>query len=58
MNEQRLIRCGRQVDQFDVDGLVLDRLGRVRDLDQLARGLFRIAERLRLDVSHGLDARL
>src|SRR5258706_331702 len=44
----------RQVDQLDVDALILDRLGRVRDLDQLARGLLRIAERLRLDVSHGL----
>ena len=42
----------RQVDQFDVDALILDRLGCVCDFDQLARGLFRIAERRWLDVSH------
>jgi hypothetical protein len=48
----------RQVDQFDVHALILDRLGRVRDFDQLSRGLFRIAERRWLHVSHGLDAQL
>jgi len=38
-----------------VDALILDRLGRVCDFDQLARGLFRIAERpLARCISTGL----
>jgi hypothetical protein len=37
-----------------VDALILDRLGCVCDFDQLARGLFGIAERRWLGVSPGL----
>jgi hypothetical protein len=34
----------RQVDQLDMDAHVLDRCGRVRNLDQLARRGLRISE--------------
>ncbi len=42
------------VDELDVNAVVLERLARIGDLDQLARGGVGISEAARLDVLHGL----